>query len=233
MAGRIPDHRVKVAVHLRRWEDITFLHWPIDVAALQPLVAPGLEIDTFDGMAWLTITPLLMKDLRLPGLPIPVVRRFVEVNVRTYVRGPDGRDGVWFFSLECPRLPVVGAARAAGVPYVWARTANRRQRQVVEYASRRRRGSGTLSLRVHAGEPVPPYDALSNFLTGRWNAYFFRLGRLWRVPIEHEPWPLFEARTESYRSDLLAVNGLPTPAISPLTHVSAPVNVRFGLPRPA
>ena len=39
-------------------------------------------------------------------------------KVMTFVRGPDGRDGLWFFSLEADSLgTVVGASTAYGVPY--------------------------------------------------------------------------------------------------------------------
>ncbi len=76
------------------------LHWAYDPAQIRPLVPAELEVDTWDGLAWVSITPFRMVNFRLPGLPpVPGFSTFPESNVRTYVRGPDGRDGLWFLSL--------------------------------------------------------------------------------------------------------------------------------------
>ena len=66
---------------------------------------------------------------------------FPETNLRTYVRGPDGRDGIWFFSLEADSLPLVlGARTLYGVPYRWADMSVERTGDVIRYRSRRRLG---------------------------------------------------------------------------------------------
>ena len=36
-----------------RWLDLLFAHWPVPVEALRPLVPAGLDIETFDGSAWI------------------------------------------------------------------------------------------------------------------------------------------------------------------------------------
>ena len=35
------------------WEDLLFLHWRVDARALAAHIPPGLELETFDGSAWL------------------------------------------------------------------------------------------------------------------------------------------------------------------------------------
>ena len=104
-----------------RWTDLLFAHWPFDPAVLRPLVPAALELDTFDGVAWLGIVPFRMEDVAPRGLPaIPGVSVFPELNVRTYVRHEDLR-GVWFLSLDADSWPtVVGARRWFHLPYVHA-----------------------------------------------------------------------------------------------------------------
>jgi len=34
------------------WSTLLFCHWPVEPGHLRPLVPPSLEIDTFDGRAW-------------------------------------------------------------------------------------------------------------------------------------------------------------------------------------
>jgi uncharacterized protein YqjF (DUF2071 family) len=68
------------------WEDLLFLHWPIPEEVIRPLVPPSLEIDTFEGKAWIGITPFRLTGLRLLSLPpIPGFSAFNEINVRPYV----------------------------------------------------------------------------------------------------------------------------------------------------
>src|SRR5437764_11600687 len=92
------------------WEDLLFLHWPIDEALIRPLIPASLEIDTFEGKAWIGITPFRLTGFRLMSLPpIPGFSAFNEINVRTYVHH-DGKPGIWFFSLDASKiLPAVGA----------------------------------------------------------------------------------------------------------------------------
>ena len=82
---------------------------------------PGLELDIFDGRAWLGIVPFRMEDVAPRGLPaLPGLSVFPELNVRTYVTH-DGSPGVWFLSLDAASWPtVVGARRWFHLPYVHA-----------------------------------------------------------------------------------------------------------------
>lgn len=35
------------------WGKLLFMHWPIDAELLRPLIPSQLEIDIFDGRAWI------------------------------------------------------------------------------------------------------------------------------------------------------------------------------------
>ena len=51
---------------------------------------PGLEVETFDGSAWVGLVPFAMR-VTLPRSPlVPWLSRFPETNVRTYARSADG-----------------------------------------------------------------------------------------------------------------------------------------------
>jgi uncharacterized protein YqjF (DUF2071 family) len=229
---------------VQRWDDLCFLHWPYQPETVAQLLPPGLRVDTMDGAAWIGIVPFRLT-IRLPGTPtVPWAGRFAEVNVRTYVRGPDGRRGIWFLSLDAARLGGVLLARQTyRIPYVWAHTTATRRGSQVRYGSRRRwpgpRGA-SLSLQVRLGESVDPVDLddLERFLMCRWRLY--SPGRptlptrgvpLLATQVEHPPWPIRRAVVESLHESLIAATGLPSPTDSPLVHFSAGVAVRFGARR--
>src|SRR6478736_184531 len=92
------------------WHDLLFAHWRIRLDVMRPLVPRELEIDTFDGSAWIGVVPFRMSAVRMRGLPpVPGASAFPELNVRTYVRY-GGRAGVWFFSLDAESALAVFAA---------------------------------------------------------------------------------------------------------------------------
>ncbi|RDU37661.1 DUF2071 domain-containing protein [Neobacillus piezotolerans] len=100
------------------WENLLFMHWPVDAALVRELVPVELELDTWDGEAWISISPFQVKHQRFRILPeIPMLNEYLELNVRTYVKR-NGKQGVWFFSLDANLAPAVFAANGLlALPY--------------------------------------------------------------------------------------------------------------------
>lgn len=235
MSGRVAEHRVAVATTRQRWDSLAFVHWayPVDVAA--GLLPGGLVVDVLDGRAWVGLTPFVMRDVRLPALPpLGTWSRFVEVNLRTYVRHPaSGTDGILFLAVLCPRRAFVAGMRHLGLPYVHARTASAREhggRRTYTAASVR---GELLDVRVEVGDAIRTPDPWTVAVTGRWNAYARRGPVLTRVPVDHAPWPLHEAQVAGLRTNLLRACGLPPPTGPPHVCWSPGVDVRIGVPRPS
>jgi uncharacterized protein YqjF (DUF2071 family) len=99
------------------------VHWPVSTAELRPRVPDELEIEEHDGSAWLGVQFFRVRALRARGaLPVPGISSFLQLNVRTYVRGPDGLPGIWFFSIDASsRLAALGVRRIYRVPAFYAR----------------------------------------------------------------------------------------------------------------
>ena len=120
------------------WDKLLFMHWPMPVEALRPLIPDPLTIDTFEGTAWVGVTPFTMWGLRPVFSPsLPALSRSHELNVRTYVY-LDGMSGVWFLSLDANNpLAVLGARLAFHLPYFTASMSLERRDQTIYFASRR------------------------------------------------------------------------------------------------
>ena len=184
------------------WLDLLFAHWRVPEEQLRPLVPDGLELDTFDGSAWLGVTPFVVTGLRLRGtLPVPRVSTFPELNVRTYATA-DGKPGIWFLSLDAGSLLAVQAARRSyRLPYFRARMSAERRGAWIEYSCARSEGAGRPF--VFTGRYRPTGDVfnaepgtLEYFLTERYCLYAEEGGRLFRADIHHAPWPLQTAEAE-------------------------------------
>jgi uncharacterized protein YqjF (DUF2071 family) len=233
----VAPHHVSVPVNVHRWDNISFLHWPFDPAEVARLVPDGLRVLTFDGSAWVSVTPFYIH-VRPAGVPVtPPGCAFPETNVRTYVAGPDGREGVWFLHMEVTALWFVATLRAIGLPYVRQRMSVDIQRdEIKHYVSKPGpliRGGGH-DITVRPGAPLAPPEGagLDRFLTARWGAYHRQGPALMYTPVDHPPWPLQAAEADTWHvTELFHAAGLSPPSQAPIAHFSKGVTVRVGWPR--
>ena len=105
----------------QRWLDCLFLHFPVPAAAVARLVPPRLEVETFDGSAWISYV-LFRLQLRPAWLPfVPGFSSLIELNIRTYVRHR-GHSGIYFLRvLADNRLAIAAARILTPLPYEHAR----------------------------------------------------------------------------------------------------------------
>jgi uncharacterized protein YqjF (DUF2071 family) len=161
---------------------------------------------------------------------LPWLGVFPETNVRTYVRGPDGHSGIWFFSLEAPRrLAIWAARRLYHLPYHVAALETHSDASVRTYTSWRQRRphrGASSRARVLVGRPIAPDSVtpLEHFLTARWRLYAPLRGGLGTARVEHAPWQLSEATAEEVDANLLAAAGLAYPDDDPIVHACADVH---------
>lgn len=228
-----PPERVKVPVMRHRWDTISFLHWRYDVGEVQRHLPDGLQVEAWDSSAWIGLVPF---EMHLGGPAGPRMFRFPETNVRTYVVGPDGCPGVWFFSLDAASASAVTAARASWqLPYFWSRMSIRRNGDEIVYtASRRAPGPAKVGheITVVAGGDLAEVGEFEHYLTARFTLWNVVAGKVMRTQADHPPWRLRSAEVTAWREDLLAAAGLPEPESEPLVHYSDGVDVRIGAPRP-
>lgn len=219
---------------LQRWNKLLFLHWRIHPALLRPLVPEGLAIDTYDGAAWVGVTPFTIHGIRPPLLPaLPLLSRSHEINVRTYVVHR-GIPGVWFFSLDASNPLAVVAARATfRLPYFHARMRLDAEDETVRYSSRRSGGSEPRpefvgGWRIGSLQPSAPVDSLTFFLTERYVLYTRHRDRIFRSRIHHRPWPLHDATVDLTRMTMLSGQGIPHDDHPPLLHAQgSPLDVEI------
>jgi uncharacterized protein YqjF (DUF2071 family) len=215
------------------WGKLLFMHWRMDVRHLRPLIPERLTIDTFDGSAWVAITPFTMWDIRAfpPYLPpVPGLSSMHELNVRTYVH-LDKVPGVWFFSLDVNSSVAVTTARMFfHLPYYTAEMNLEQDEQTIVYSSRRTdrdANAAELDATWQIGETLPYSHpgTLEFFLTERYLLYSARKEKLYRARIHHEPWPLRKASLSSLDSTMLEADGIPTPEGAPLLHYAEEISV--------
>ncbi len=196
------------------WRDLLFAHWPVSWESLRAQVPETMELDRWEGAAWLGVVPFRMTGIRPLGMPaVPYLSDTLELNVRTYVT-VNGKPGVYFFSLDAERpIAVRIARRFFFLPYFDAQMECSEDDGALQYSSRRtHRGAapaefaGTYSP-VGDGEPAAE-GTLPHFLTARYCLYTQdRTGALVRGDIQHDPWTLQPARAEFQLNTMAAPLG--------------------------
>ncbi|HEX6732369.1 MAG TPA: DUF2071 domain-containing protein [Pyrinomonadaceae bacterium] len=215
------------------WGKLLFMHWRIDEKVLRPLIPEALEIDKFDGTAWIAVTPFTMWDIRAfpPFLPpVPGLSALDELNVRTYVHY-DGVPGVWFFSLDCNSGAAVLAARNLFLlPYFNADIEIEREDNTIEYElDRTEDPAASFRASWTVGETLPYSHpgSLAFFLTERYCLYTEDEGQIYRARIYHDPWPLMKATLNTFSSTMIESLDLPTPKDDPVFHYSEEISVEI------
>ncbi len=215
----------------QNWGKLLFMHWRIDKKLLRPLIPEALEIDTFDGTAWIAITPFTMWDIRAfpPFLPsVPGLSAMHELNVRTYVHF-DRVPGVWFFSLDCnSAAAVLGARTFFHLPYYNANIELNQEGKTIDYALSRSEdppAEFTASWKIGESLGYSHPGSREFFLTERYCLYSECDGELYRARIYHQPWPLQKATLASFGSTMIESLDLHTPEDNPVLHYAEEINV--------
>jgi uncharacterized protein YqjF (DUF2071 family) len=215
-------------VMTQSWHDLLFAHWPVDARALRDKVPAGLELDLYEGQAWLGIVPFHMTNVAPRFVPaIPGISSFSELNVRTYVT-VGGKPGVYFFSLDAESAVAVKLARAMlRLPYFTASMDVAREGGWIDYWCERLADEDAPPAEFEAryraiGPPHPAIPgSLEYFLTERYCLYNVdNAFKAYRLEIHHPPWPLQTAEATIVANTMADAAGIRLPSTAPLLHFS-------------
>lgn len=231
------DHRpwpLPTGPHAMRmtWDQLLFAHWPVPVTTMRSLIPAALEIDTWDGVAWIGVVPFLMRDVAPRLAPsVPWLSTFLELNVRTYVVA-NGVPGVFFFSLDAANpIAVKIARRWYHLPYFDAQMSMTRDGDWVAYASERTHQgapAGRFQARYRPVGPVFYSNPGSHeaWLTERYALYAVdRSGGVHRGEVHHAQWPLQPAEAEVRVNSVAQGFGLELAGEPSILHYSEHIDV--------
>ncbi|MFN7340864.1 MAG: YqjF family protein [Opitutia bacterium] len=195
------------------WDDLLFLHWEIPPAEAARRLPEGLVPDLHEGRTYAGLVAFAMRRVRPRGLPwVPWISNFLELNVRLYVRGPRGRPGVFFLSLDCDRgLAVEVARRRYHLPYRHAEMSRAGGSGGWDYRCRRKGEAEAARLSWTSGGAPRAANpgTLEHFLAERYT--FFTPGPrgLLAGEVRHAPYLLTQASLREGSDLPLRWDGLP------------------------
>tara|TARA_Y100001970_G_scaffold90459_2_gene114038 strand:+ start:17443 stop:18483 length:1041 start_codon:yes stop_codon:yes gene_type:complete len=181
------------------------MHWEVEPKHLIPYLPDGLELDLFEGKAYVGTIPFQMKNVR-PRLlpPIPGISNFPEFNIRTYVT-KDGKGGVLFLTLDAhSRVTCSYAPYAYGLPYRYAKCNFSKKDDYYTWSSKREsdgvvlRGEAKATGELMKAKP----GSLEEFLFERYSLYVEYKGTLQIAHTQHDPWTFQEGEATLEKNSL-------------------------------
>ncbi|WP_207586214.1 DUF2071 domain-containing protein [Halomontanus rarus] len=220
------------------WRDGAFIHWPVDPDVIRSRVPAPLEVDTYDGQAWLSVLPFVLARAGIRGAPSFTRVTTPELNVRTYVRYR-GDPGLFFFSVDLGNQFVAEAVgRLTRLPCHHAMMHVGGDDERVAFSSSRTpdvesdaRFSATYRPdgEVFYAEP----DSLAHWLTARRRFYAPHGRGMLTAEIGHAPWPLQPVELTVHENTMFAANGLPEPEPDdePVAYYCGELSMTGSIPR--
>jgi uncharacterized protein YqjF (DUF2071 family) len=212
--------------YYQEWNDALFLHWPVPAEIIKKLIPNGLEADTINGRAWVSVVAFTMQKIRPRGIPsVTAVSDFHEINVRVYVV-KDNKPGVYFLSMEGhKRLSVFVAKSLSGLPYHASGMSRKKIDGISSYVSHNRIKNFHLDATYTVDETAYAKTAVDKWLTERYCLYVDIGKKLYRYDVHHSEWHLKNASLSKLELSY-KIGGLVIKDAKPaLAHHSAGVKV--------
>jgi uncharacterized protein len=190
---------------LQEWTDVLFVHVPVSPDELLRHVPRGLELDTYDGRAYISLVGFRLK-LRPAGLPfLPGLSSLLELNVRTYVRCHES-PGIIFLRMYADHRVAVAAARLL-TPLCYQPAKMRAARSdggPSSFSCHSAASAGDFLAEFTISRPYqqPDPDSLAAWLVERYTLFVPTPAGLLAATVDHPRWKIADAEAHLLRQTL-------------------------------
>src|SRR5690625_783184 len=228
-------HRKGIRIGVQSWENILFVHWPIDERVLRPLVPKPFKINKWDGSAWLSAVAFTAKNTRLRKTPsLMAYPDFAQLNLRTYVNfGKE--EGIFFLSIQSNDPFIVKTGKVAGLPFEAGKIdwQFKNHETVLHCLNDQKDRNLSLSYKGSHLPFNPMRESLDHFLTEKYCIWMIKGKNILKLPISHLPWTLqrvdVEIMEESLISQFISMNEKPVAHYSRFMTAYVHPYERFGI----
>ncbi len=221
-----------------RFADLVAINFHVDEKILLPLVPPGLELDHFNGEAYVSLVAMMLRGAKVWGLPFSIVPSTPELSLRFYVKHIHdnkvdkgtclikdyvaGSTAAWFlesqFQSAFSKLKMKQTASGFGkgetpeVEYQWKVDENWNKLRVRARSRIQKTGDGTKV----------------GFILDHFNYYGRHDGRTLAYRVERPRWDVWDAAQANFTCDVQRLFG--KSFVRPLAKRPASVFVTSGSP---
>lgn len=200
-------HHPSPWVLLQKWEHLLFIHLPVSRNALAGQLPKGVELDTYDGQAWISIVAFKVSKNRFRYLPgTPYLRPMLQLNVRTYVKR-NGEKGVYFFTMDTNKFVVVLGAKIVHAPFLHADMRMETSADAYYLESSRKGDMAAKFKASYTPEEAafyPEKESLDYWLLERYIFWSYIKDSLYRGDIQHKRWQIQKAKVHIEKQTMVS-----------------------------
>jgi uncharacterized protein YqjF (DUF2071 family) len=197
------------------WRWLVMLNYEIDPALLKSLVPSGTELDSFQGVTYVSVVGFRFLQTRVFGLAIPFHRNFEEVNLRFYVRRKwegEWRRGVVFVRELVPRRLIAWVARTVyHEPYLALPMSHRIEQDSsgvrCSYAWERLGRTELIEAQATGDSVLADENSEEAFITEHYWGYSSHAGETNEYQVEHPRWRVWRAQHARFEADVGTLYG--------------------------
>ncbi len=194
------------------WSDLILCNYAVDDAALLPHLPAGLELDRYQGSAYVSLVAFEFLGTKVLGVPWPGYTNFAELNLRFYVRQGEKRGVVFIREVVPQALTAALAHWIYNEPYVAAPFAAQTERSPgqIKKTYRLTWDGQEQSVSVEADDKPhrPAATSVEHFFKEHeWGFGRSRRGVTTVYRVEHPEWDVYPVRRTQIAFDFGAVYG--------------------------
>lgn len=179
------------------WRHVVFLNYKVDPKWFEGRLPRGVELDTYQGHAYLSVVPFRMEGIRFRFGPVLPFSSLWELNLRTYVK-VGNRRGIYFFTLDTDHLLGEWVARTFfNLPYRF-----KSMRADIKYQDYIFDGGESFYMKAKITSVPLVTEAYHDWMVERYSLFTNKGDQLWRGDVSHSPWPLKYAKLETLKEGL-------------------------------
>ncbi len=203
-----------------RFSEVVALNFQVDPKILEPYVPKGTELRFFEGEAYVSLVAMVLRRVRVWGIPIHIIGGFRELNLRYYVRRTDG-DG--YQHGACFLKDYVSSASAAWILGSVFKADFQRLRMLHNnsgFGSRDPSVTPTVDyrwkvedhwnrIRIRARKQIKRIapDTKVGFILDNNNEYSSRDGKTYEYRTHHPRWTIWDAAQANFTCDVKRLFG--------------------------
>lgn len=206
------------------WSNLVLATYAVDPDLLAHRLAEGLELDTIDGEAFVSLVAFDFLNTKVKGIGFPGYRDFPEVNLRFYVRETStGERGVMFVRELVPHRAIAWTAKALyNEPYEVAKMSSSvthdEDTVTVRHDWTYRGHKHGLTVVSNAALEMPDASSPEHFFKEhQWGYGISRSGKPLVYNVQHPHWRVHQVQSHTIEVDFAQLYGA---EFGPLTNAT-------------
>ena len=194
-----------------KWENLILVTYDVEPALLSEYIPQGLEADTINGKAFISLVAFDFLDTKVKGIKIPFHVNFPEINLRIYVTNKEKR-GVVFIREFVPKAIIPLVANLfynENYKSISMRSSiEKNSKLLISHSVKYNSKNYTINIEADNKPFLPPVDSFEHFFKEHsWGFGVTRNNQPLMYRVEHPFWNIYPVIKFNHNFDFAEIYG--------------------------